>query len=61
MLLNELEQLKEFDPSSQRSLDKLEQLLLTPTSFNTIIANSILENGKSIESYLEDAELDALL
>ncbi|MEL7011606.1 MAG: transcription-repair coupling factor, partial [Cyanobacteria bacterium J06588_4] len=26
---DELEQLKEFDPSSQRSLDKLEQLLLT--------------------------------
>ena len=58
---DELEQLKEFDPSNQRSLDKLEQLLLTPTSFSNIIANSILENGKSIESYLEDAELDALL
>ena len=58
---DELEQIKEFDPSSQRSLDKLEQLLLTPTSFNNIIANSILENGKSIESYLEDEELEALL
>ncbi len=58
---DELEQLKEFDPTSQRSLDKLSQLLLTPTSFSNIIANRILENGKSIESYLEDAELDALL
>ena len=58
---DELEQLKEFDPASQRSLDKLEQLLLTPTSFSTIIANSILENGKSIESYLSDEELEGLL
>ncbi len=46
---DELEQLKEFDPANQRSLDKLPQLLLTPTSFSNIIANSILENGKSIE------------
>ena len=58
---DELEQIKEFDPASQRSLDKLPQLLLTPTSFSNIIANSILENGKSIESYLDDEELDALL
>ena len=58
---DELEQLKEFDPATQRSLDKLDRLLLTPTSFSTIIANSILENGKSIESYLTDAELESLL
>jgi transcription-repair coupling factor (superfamily II helicase) len=58
---DELEQLKEFDPANQRSLDKIEQLLLTPTSFSTIIANSILEQGKSIENYLTDAELEALL
>ncbi|BAZ43220.1 transcription-repair coupling factor [Chondrocystis sp. NIES-4102] len=58
---DELEQLKEFDPANQRSLDKLPQLLLTPTSFSTIIANSILENGKSIESYLTEAELETLI
>jgi len=58
---DELEQIKEFDPANQRSLDKLEQLLLTPTSFNHIVANSILENGQSIESYLDDQELEALL
>ncbi len=58
---DELEQIKEFDPANQRSLDKLEQLLLTPTSFSQIIANSILENGHSIESYLDDQELEALL
>ena len=58
---DELEQLKEFDPANQRSLDKLERLLLTPTSFSTIIANSILEAGKSIENDLTDAELEGLL
>ncbi|PSB12231.1 transcription-repair coupling factor, partial [Pleurocapsa sp. CCALA 161] len=58
---DQLEQLKEFDPATQRSLDKLEQLLLTPTSFSHIIAQSILEQGKSIESYLEDEELESLL
>jgi len=58
---DELEQIKEFDPANQRSLDKLEQLLLTPTSFNHIVANSILQNGQSIESYLDDQELEALL
>ncbi|MEN9568446.1 MAG: hypothetical protein RLZZ69_3642, partial [Cyanobacteriota bacterium] len=58
---DELEQLKEFDPATQRSLDKLEQLLLTPTSFSNIIAQSILEQGKSIESYLDEEELEALL
>lgn len=58
---DELEQLKEFDPATQRSLDKLEQLLLTPTSFSTIIANRILEDGKSIESYINEEELAVLL
>ncbi|MEM7761891.1 MAG: transcription-repair coupling factor, partial [Cyanobacteria bacterium P01_A01_bin.40] len=58
---DELEQLKEFDPATQRSLDKLEQLLLTPTAFSNIIADNILANNKSIESYLDDEELEALL
>jgi transcription-repair coupling factor (superfamily II helicase) len=58
---DELEQLKEFDPANQRSLDRVEQLLLTPTSFSNIIAQSILEQDKSIESYLDNEELEALL
>lgn len=32
-----LDQLREFDPSNQRSLDKVDQLVLTPTNFNAII------------------------
>lgn len=30
---DELEQIREFDPTTQRSLDKIEQLVLTPTNF----------------------------
>lgn len=38
-----LEQLREFDPSSQRSLDKVDRLILTPTNFNTIIKAVLAE------------------
>ncbi len=34
---DDLEQIREFDPTSQRSLDKIEQLILTPTNFEVII------------------------
>ncbi|RMG05883.1 MAG: transcription-repair coupling factor, partial [Cyanobacteria bacterium J055] len=37
---DELEKMREFDPTTQRSLDKIERLVLTPTSFEwTIRAN----------------------
>ncbi|MEG3898649.1 MULTISPECIES: transcription-repair coupling factor [unclassified Microcoleus] len=32
-----LDRLREFDPSNQRSLDKVDRLVLTPTNFNAII------------------------
>ncbi|MEG5000107.1 transcription-repair coupling factor [Microcoleus sp. B4-D4] len=38
-----LEQMREFDPSSQRSLDKVDRLVLTPTNFNTIIKAVLVE------------------
>ncbi|MGV2829205.1 transcription-repair coupling factor [Myxosarcina sp. GI1(2024)] len=56
---DELERLQEFDPATQRSLDKIEQLLLTPTSFSTIVANQILAANKNIDDYLSDAELES--
>jgi transcription-repair coupling factor (superfamily II helicase) len=58
---DELEQLKEFDASTQRSLDKIEQLLLTPTSFSAIIANTILERNKNLADYLSDEESEGLI
>ncbi|MEG5035997.1 transcription-repair coupling factor [Microcoleus sp. AT3-D2] len=44
-----LEQIREFDPSSQRSLDKVDRLVLTPTNFNTII-----------KAVLSEKKLDAI-
>ena len=38
---DELEKLREFDPATQRSLDGIEQLLLTPTSFSTLVADAL--------------------
>lgn len=51
---DELEKMREFDPATQRSLDKIEQLLLTPTSFATIIAAAIGEEDDSTS--LENAQ-----
>jgi transcription-repair coupling factor (superfamily II helicase) len=57
---DELEQIREFEPGNQRSLDRIEKLLLTPTSFATIIANHLLEVGETLEDYLSPEELDNL-
>lgn len=48
---DELEQIREFDPASQRSLDKINQLVLTPTDFSTIIAEAL---GKTESEAGED-------
>jgi transcription-repair coupling factor (superfamily II helicase) len=43
---DEIEQIREFDPSTQRSaLEKIEQLILTPTSFSPIV---MAELGKDV-------------
>ena len=42
---DELEKLREFEPGSQRSLDTLTQLALTPISFNEAIRESLEELG----------------
>jgi transcription-repair coupling factor (superfamily II helicase) len=38
---DQLEQIREFDPATQRSLDKIEQLILTPTNFAPLIAEAL--------------------
>ncbi len=58
---DELEQIKEFDPANQRSLDSIDNLLLTPTSFSNIITNTILEKDCNLDAYLSDEELEGLL
>ncbi|PSB21260.1 transcription-repair coupling factor [Phormidesmis priestleyi ULC007] len=53
---DELDQIREFDPSTQRSLDRIDRLVLTPTSFSPIIQSHL--TFEQVESYLspEDQE-----
>ncbi|MEQ9357598.1 transcription-repair coupling factor [Coleofasciculus chthonoplastes] len=54
---DELEQLREFDPGSQRSLDKIEQLVLTPTDFSPIITDALSEaQAQQVQIHLEEEE-----
>ncbi len=57
---DELDQLREFDPSTQRSLDRIDQIAITPTSFAPII-QSVLTGKKAeqVKAHLtaEDQEL----
>ncbi|ACK72119.1 transcription-repair coupling factor [Gloeothece citriformis PCC 7424] len=57
---DELEQLREFDPSTQRSLDHITQLTLTPISFFPIITDEILRSENLLSSYLSSEELEGL-
>lgn len=57
---DELEKIREFDPATQRSLDSVENILLTPIGFNTIIANTIKENDYNLDNYLSEEEKKGL-
>ncbi|MBF2016968.1 MAG: transcription-repair coupling factor [Rivularia sp. T60_A2020_040] len=53
---DEIEQIREFDPSTQRSaLDKIDQLILTPTSFAPILMSQT-QFVASVEDYLSPEE-----
>jgi transcription-repair coupling factor (superfamily II helicase) len=52
---DELEKMREFDPSTQRSLDKIDQLILTPTSFSAIVLDNLPEDFN-----LEEWETEAI-
>jgi len=54
---DELEQLREFDPATQRSLDKIEQLVLTPTDFSPIITDALSDaQAQQVQIHLEEEE-----
>jgi transcription-repair coupling factor (superfamily II helicase) len=55
---DELEKLREFDPATQRSLDNIEQLILTPTSFDWITSQSV--EKEILEPYLSALEKEQL-
>ncbi len=50
---DEIEKIKEFDTSSQKSLDQINEICLTPTSISNMISNELREyNQKKIEVLL---------
>jgi transcription-repair coupling factor (superfamily II helicase) len=55
---DELEKLREFDPATQRSLDKIDSLTLTPTSFSNLILEGLEKVNKLnlITSEVENTE-----
>ncbi|ASC69097.1 Transcription-repair-coupling factor [Halomicronema hongdechloris C2206] len=56
---DDLERLREFDPASQRSLDAVSQVVLTPTDYAPIILDGLEQQGK-VTAVLSSAEQDAL-
>ncbi|HEY9668946.1 MAG TPA: transcription-repair coupling factor, partial [Coleofasciculaceae cyanobacterium] len=58
---DELDRLREFDPATQRSLDKIEQLVLTPTDFAPIVVEALSSSGlEHVKSHLSSEEQEAL-
>ena len=58
---DDLEQLREFDPATQRSLDKINQLVLTPTDFGPIVAAALTAfQTEQVKSYLSPEEQESL-
>jgi transcription-repair coupling factor (superfamily II helicase) len=58
---DELDKLREFDPASQRSLDSIAQLTLTPTSFQPITLAALSEEQRQqIQAHLSPQEQDQI-
>ncbi|HEY9617787.1 MAG TPA: transcription-repair coupling factor [Microcoleaceae cyanobacterium] len=54
---DELDQIREFDPSTQRSLDRVERIVLTPTSFAPMIESALTVTQTQIaKAYLSPEE-----
>ena len=59
---DELDKLREFDPASQRSLDPIESLRLTPTGFSPLIAQQLRDAmPDGLEQLLSEESLSELL
>ncbi|MEH2249508.1 transcription-repair coupling factor [Nostoc sp.] len=55
---DEIEQMREFDPATQRSaLDKVDQLILTPTSFSPVVMAALKNSSElGVKSYELNSE-----
>jgi len=59
---DQLEKIKEFDPISQKSLDKIDNVCITPTGFNPLIIDKLLSiNDKDISNLFTDEEYSELI
>jgi transcription-repair coupling factor (superfamily II helicase) len=59
---DELDKLREFDPASQRSLDAIDSLRLTPTGFSPLIAEQLREQmPDGLDALLSEQGLNELL
>jgi transcription-repair coupling factor (superfamily II helicase) len=56
---DELEQIKEFDLTTQKSLDSIDRLILTPTKWSGIIVDHII-NLVQLKPYLSSQEYEGL-
>ncbi len=57
-----LEKLREFDPASQRSLDPIEVVRLTPTGYGPLVADALRESmPEGLETLLSPEALEQLL
>lgn len=52
---DELERIREFDPASQRSLDPLTHLVLTPTDYGPLILDALKNKGVLDQLFPEEA------
>ena len=59
---DQIEKIKEFDPVSQRSLDSIDSVCITPTGFNPLITERLLSiNNDNIKNILSEEEYDEML
>ena len=59
---DDLDKLREFDPVSQRSLDEVSELHLTPSGFSPLIAEQLRQSmPKGLERLISEQELEQLL
>ncbi len=57
-----IDKLREFDPVSQKSLDALESVTITPTSFNSLVCSEIRQRlPEGLQTLLDNQNLDLLL
>ncbi|GAB4345331.1 MAG: transcription-repair coupling factor [Cyanophyceae cyanobacterium] len=55
---DELEHLREFDPNTQRSLDAIARVTLTPTGYGALIRDTLADRGLEVDTLLGHDDLD---